>query len=183
MTMNNFRKIAGTIDTRVRQLENSGVNGSELLHRMIGHLPDLQNIWVNTSDRQLATLCEDFPGFYTYASLMEEAAEAERANPVRPAYKDLPQLSDALKAQVAQLLTDAATLERGYQTLIDSRRGKDTSQLNKLNELHRKWLADRKQFTDALKKQGLPKAASDYAEPIFSKMADRIDSLKETASS
>jgi len=49
--------------------------------------------------QQLAALCRDYPGFHTYAELMEEAAEAERQKPARP-YDDLPALPDALKEQL-----------------------------------------------------------------------------------
>jgi hypothetical protein len=55
-----------------------------VIERMVGHLPDLHRIWVGTSDHQLATLCNDFPGFSRYASLMEEAADAERRKASRP---------------------------------------------------------------------------------------------------
>ncbi|MGY4730914.1 hypothetical protein [Burkholderia pyrrocinia] len=60
---------------------------------MATFLPDLERIWVNTADAQLAELCSDYPAFYGYASAMEEAAEADPLNPaVRP--KQLSPLPD-----------------------------------------------------------------------------------------
>jgi len=41
-------------------------------------VPDLHKIWVGTSDQQLMALSNEFPGFYRYALIMEEASEAER---------------------------------------------------------------------------------------------------------
>jgi hypothetical protein len=63
---------------RIQQLTAEGVHGPAMIGRMVGHLPDLQLMRVGTSDNQLAMLCDEFPGFRRYASLMEEAAEAER---------------------------------------------------------------------------------------------------------
>src|SRR5258708_25856494 len=75
-------------------------------------------LWVGTSDHQLATLCNDFPGFFRYASLMEEAADAERRKASRP--YDVPELHDSLKDVMAALLVTAATLERSYQEALDA---------------------------------------------------------------
>lgn len=103
-TMEHFRKIATAIDQRVAQLAATGVSGGELLYRMVGHLPDLHRIWVGASDRQLAVLCHDYPGFYKYASLMEEAAEAQRANPKQSRYKDWQPLQEPLRSKFSKLL-------------------------------------------------------------------------------
>ncbi len=61
-TMEHFCKMAAAIDQRVGQLAVKGVTGGELLNGMVGHLPDLQRIWVGADDRQLAILCQDYPG-------------------------------------------------------------------------------------------------------------------------
>src|SRR5260370_28731393 len=89
------------------------------MERMGGDLRELHRIWVGTSDHQLATLCNDFPGFSRYASLMEEAADAERRKASRP-YDDVPELHDSLKDAMAALLVTAATLERSYQEALDA---------------------------------------------------------------
>ncbi|MFC4523650.1 hypothetical protein [Cupriavidus pinatubonensis] len=44
---------------------------------------------------------------------MEEAAEAERANPTKK-YLETPELNALFKSLLAALLTDAATLKFGY---------------------------------------------------------------------
>jgi hypothetical protein len=178
-TIKEFRRMAAAIDQRVRQLAADGVKGRELLHRMVGHLPDLQKIWVGANDSQLAILCQDYPGFYEYASLMEEAAEAERASPGRAAYKDLPVLDEPLKSQLVKLLTDAAMLERRYQTLIgaDTRNGDAEP-----SQLHRRWLSNRERFFEALKETDLPKSVSEFAVPTLGQMADRISNLEKRVS-
>jgi len=55
-TMEDFRRMAAVMDQRVRQLAANGVTGRELIHRMVGHLPELHQIWVGANDRQLAIL-------------------------------------------------------------------------------------------------------------------------------
>jgi len=178
MSMKDFRRMAAVMDERVRQLTDNGVMGAELIHLMVGHLPDLQRIWTGTNDRQLAILCQDYPGFYRYASLMEEAAEAERANP-REKFRDLPELDDSLKPLLAALLTDAATLERCYQSLIDDRNRPGLRRLtDELQESHRKWLADRKRFISNLEETDVPKIVLEMVNPSLDQLADRIAQLK-----
>jgi hypothetical protein len=67
---------------------------------MTAYVVDLAKIWNGTTDEQLAALCNEYPGFYAYADLMEKAAEVERKKPTRPD-DDLPELPDALKEQLS----------------------------------------------------------------------------------
>ena len=176
-TMQRFRKMAAAMDQRIQQLAAEGVSGPELIHRMAGHMPDLQQIWVGASDDELATLCRDFPGFYQYASLMEEAFEERRRNPKRAAYADLPALSDALQHPLSELLTAAATLERGYQSVISTNRP-GAELLGELNRLHDQWLVDRERFVAALRTASVPQKSLDIARVALGEMADRIAELK-----
>lgn len=180
-TMANFRTMAAAMDQRVRQLAAKGVSGSDLLYQMVGHLPDLQKIWDGTNDHQLATLCEDYPGFYQYASLMEEAAEAERVNPTEAGYKSLPQLDEALKGKLTELLTSAATLERRYQSLSTSK-GASQAEKGELDRLHEIWLLNREDFLQALGKANLPRAVSEFAVPALEQIAERIEKTKKPLS-
>jgi len=97
MAMEDFRRMAAAMDQRVRQLTGEGVAGDDLIHCMAGHIPHLQRVWVGASEQQLAKLCQDYPGFFHYASLMEEAAEAERANPTKK-YLEIPELNAPFKS-------------------------------------------------------------------------------------
>lgn len=177
-TLQDLRRMAAAIDQRASQLMAEGVTGRELIHRMVGHMPDLQRIWVGANDQQLAMLCQDYPGFYQYASLMEEGAEAERANP-REKFRDFPELDDSLKPLLAALLTDAATLERGYQSLIEDRNRPGIRRLtDELHECHRNWLAERERFILALKAADVPKIVLEVVNPAMDEIADRITQLK-----
>src|SRR5260370_23095964 len=79
----------------------------------MGYVPDLHKIWVGTSDQQLMALSNEFPGFYRYALIMEEASEAERNKASLP-YDGMAGFSEEHKQRAAQLLVTAANLERGY---------------------------------------------------------------------
>lgn len=177
--MSNYRRLAQVMDQRVNQLAREGVEGGELIHRMLGHLPDLQKIWEGASDEQLARLCDEYPGFYHYASLMEEAAQAEREKPSRT-YEGLPQLKGELKTALEGLLTEAVALEQSYQNAVD---GVNRSSLDQLNKRRRKWESDRKKLMQQVKDAGLPKAVLDLMEPAFSELADRIEKLEKRANS
>jgi hypothetical protein len=73
---------------------------------------------------------------------MEEGYQGEQAKPHR-SYDGLPVLNDPLKRQLSALLTDAATLERRYQAIVDANPHKSESHIEELDRLHRKWLTDR----------------------------------------
>ena len=114
MSMNELRRLAAKMDQHMQQLSAQGVNDAHaIINRMMGYVPDLHKLWVGTSDDQLIALSNEFPGFYRYALIMEEASEAERTKASRP-YDGLAQSSEHHKQLAAQLLTTAATLERGY---------------------------------------------------------------------
>jgi hypothetical protein len=85
MSMNEFRRLAAEIDQHIQQLSAQGVNDPPaIINRMMGYVPDLHRIWVGASDDQLIALSNEFPGFYRYAFIMEEAFEAERNKASRP---------------------------------------------------------------------------------------------------
>ena len=109
---------------------------------------------------------------------MEEAFEAERAKPGPAKYKNMPVLNEPLKGQLAELLTDAATLERQYQILFDNGH-KDDADMNELSELHQRWLSSRERFIDALKEGNWPESVLELAVPTLGQMADRIANLEK----
>src|SRR5579863_3438913 len=128
----------------------------------MGYVPDLHKIWVGTSDQQLMALSNEFPGFYRYALIMEEASEAERNKASRP-YDGMAGFFEEHKQRAAQLLVTAANLERGYQTF----RGGGNLQVfqphvNELGRLHRQWLSDRDGFKNSLRAQGAEPKALEY---------------------
>ena len=111
MSRNESRQLAARIDQHMQQLAAQGVSETRaLINRMVGYVPDLHTVWVSTSDQQLMALSTEFPGFYRYAFLMEEAFDAERSKASRP-YDRVSEFSEAHKQQAAQLLATAATLE------------------------------------------------------------------------
>ena len=153
--MNEFRRLAAKIDQHMQQLAAQGVSEAHaIINRMMGYGPDLHRIWVGTSDQQLMALSREFPGFYRYARIMEEASEAERRKASRP-YDGMAEFSEQHKQMGAQLLTTAATLERGYQAFRASGSLQDfRPQLDELGRLHRQWLSDLEAFKDSLRAQG-----------------------------
>ena len=90
-----------------QQLSAQGVNdGHAIINRMMGYVPDLHKLWVGTSDDQLIALSNEFPGFYRYALIMEEASEAERNKASRP-YDGMAQCSAPKPQRYAQSLRPA----------------------------------------------------------------------------
>ncbi len=178
MTMNEFRRLAAEIDQHMQQLAAQGVREPhDIINRMMGYVPDLHRIWVGTSDQQLIALTREFPGFYRYAITMEDASEAERKRASRP-YDDMAEFSEQHKQMFAQLLTTAATLERGYQAFRASGNLQVFQpQLDEFGRLHQQWLSDFDTFKDSLYAQGAAPKVLAYVNEAFSRLADRIKQL------
>ena len=178
MSMNEFRQLAANMDQHMQQLSAQGVNDAHaIINRMMGYVPDLHKIWVGTSDDQLIALSSEFPRFYRYALIMEEASEAERSKASRP-YDGMAKLSEQHKLLGAQLLSTAATLERGYQAFLGS--GKlqvFQPQVNEMDKLHRQWLSDLESFKSSLRAQGTEPKALEYVDEAFGRLAERINKL------
>ena len=178
MRVNEFRRQAAKMDQHMQQLAAQGVHDAPaILHRMMGYAPELHRIWVGTTDEQLLALSHEFPGFYRYAHIMEEAFEAERQKAARP-YDDLAPLSEPYQQQGADLLTTAATLERGYQALRGSGHRQGVQhQIREMDTLHQQWLSDLERFKSALRAQGAESRALEYVNEAFGHIAERIKQL------
>ncbi|WP_454743475.1 transposase [Cupriavidus necator] len=178
MSMNEFRRLAAKIDQHMQQLAALGVSDTHaIINRMMGYVPNLHKIWAGTSDQQLMALSHEFPEFYRYALIMEEASEAERNKASRP-YDGMAEFSEEHKQRAAQLLVTGATLERGYQAF----RGSSNLQIfqpqvNELGRLHRQWLSELDSFKSALRAQGAEPRALGYVNEAFGLLADRIKQL------
>jgi hypothetical protein len=180
MSMNEFRRLAMKIDQYMQRLAAEGVNDApSTINRMMGYVPDLHNIWVGTSNDQLMALSKEFPWFYRYALMMEEASQAERDKSSRP-YDGMTELPEQQKQMGAQLLRTAATLESGYQAFLGSGRLKlFQPQIDEMNRLYRQWLGDLERFKSSLRAQGVEDKALEYMNEAFGRLTDRIKNLQD----
>ena len=176
--MNEFRRLGAKIDQHMQQLSALGVGEAHaIINRMMGYVPDLHKIWVGASDQQLMALSNEFPGFYRYALIMEEASETERNKASRP-YDGMAEFPEKHKQQAAQLLVTAATLERGYQAYRGSGNLQVFQlQVNELGRLHRQWLSDLDSFKSSLCEQGAEPKVLEYVNEAFGRLAERIRQL------
>jgi hypothetical protein len=178
MSMPEFRRLAAQMDQHMQQLAAQGLTDAPaIIDRMMGYLPDLHRIWVGTTDAQLMALSNEFPGFYRYASIMEEASEAERNKASRP-YDGLPRFSEQHQQLATRLLTTAATLERGYQARSASANPQGAAPpVEDLDALHRQWLSDLEGFMQSLRAQGADPMVLRYMNDGFSRLVERIRDL------
>ena len=94
---------------------------------------------------------------------MEEAAEAECQKASR-SYDGLQQFSDTHKEMMCDLWTCAATIERGYQSLLESGKQLLGSSISELDILHRRCLADIENFRNSLTKNKIEAMAIEYVD-------------------
>lgn len=194
--MREERRMAAAMDLRVRQLESTGIDDTALIDGMVGYLPDLQRLWTTTSDETLASLCQEYPGFYRYARLMEDAAEAQRKRSASGSNpnSEIQELPESLKRAVSKLLVDAATIERGLQGVLDASHVRGAPggqsepnavwdlrrQVSALATLYRQWTADLAQFTDDIRKSDAPQPSRVLLMTTFERMAESIDRLNKS---
>jgi len=178
MDMNEFRRLATKIDQHMQQLAAEDIaDAPSIINRMMGYGPDLHKIWVSTSDAQLMALSAEFPGFYRYARLMEQASESERNRPSRP-YDDLTPLPEQFQKLGLQLLTTAASIERRYQAFVGSAKLRVFQpQVDAMDKLHQKWLADVEGFKVGLRGLGVEPKSLAYVDDVFGRFAERIEHL------
>ena len=62
MSMSEFRRLATRMDQQMQQLAAEGVSDAHaVINRMMGYVPDLHRIWVNTSDQHEGKLVVELP--------------------------------------------------------------------------------------------------------------------------
>lgn len=175
--MNDFRRLAAKLDQHMQLLSSQGVNDAHaIINRMMGYVPDLHKIWTETSDDQLITLSHEFPGFYRYARIMEDASKAESNKTSRP-YDGMTKFPEQYRQLGVQLLATAATLERGYHAFLGNGLQVFQPQVGELGKLHRQWLSDLESFTNSLRAQGADPKALEYVNEAFGRLAERINKL------
>lgn len=177
--VNETDRRAARIDQRVHQLEAQGITGAALLEHMMGYILDLQQLWSTQSDESLISLCRRYPCLYRYGMQMEEAAEAENKK-ATISYGDLPELPNSVKAKVLQLLTNGATIERGYQTILDAWGQRDMwVETEIMKDLQQQWKTQFAGLDGELRAANVPDKSCVILMRIFEPMAQRIDLLFE----
>ena len=93
-------------------------------------------------------------------------------------YDGMAQFSEHHKQLAAQLLTTAATLERGYQAFRGSGNLQISQpQVNEMGKLHRQWLSDLESFKNSLRTLGTEPKTLEYVNEAFGRLAERIKKL------
>ncbi len=181
-TVNKEHEIAVAIDLRVRQLEEKGVSDAGLMEQMVGHILDLQWLWSTLSDEKLIYYCREYPGLYRYGTLMEEAAIAE-SKKAKTSYGHLPEFPDSIKAIVSQLLTDGATLEREFQSILDGQAQQRDMwlEIEVMAGCHEHWVSRFAGLTDELRDANVPQESVEIMKQVFEPMAQRINHLHSRA--
>lgn len=167
-------RIAAAIDQRVRQLEANGIRGAALLAHMAAYTPELQRLWNTTSNELLVSLCQTYPGLYRYGELFEQAwlKDAGRT-------KSGQELPDSIKPTVLRLLSDGATLEREFQTILDARPQRDLwVKAELLEHTWQQWTTLLAQLPALLLEADVPEVSRETMRAIFEPMALRIENLR-----
>ena len=90
----------------------------------------------------------------------------------------LSQLPEQQKQMGAQLLTTAATLERGFQAFLGSGNLQVfQSQIKELEKLHQQWISDLASYKNSLRAARAEPMTIECVEEAFGRLAERIKKL------
>ncbi len=76
-------QLAQTIDRFVNAIEQAGGGDTELMQKSFMHLATFKALMDTSSQDQLDTLCETYPGFYRFAKLIETIAQGIRDGTIK----------------------------------------------------------------------------------------------------
>jgi len=145
---------------------------------MMGYTHELHQIWTGTTDKELMALIQEYPGFYRYALIMETASEQENQRSSR-SYDGMPEFSAAHKHTMEQILTTAATLERGYLAYQGNALSVFDEQIIRLGQSFRLWQECVEDFRKVLNaNENVTPMQRDYAHARLTRIADRLMDLQ-----
>jgi hypothetical protein len=145
---------------------------------MMGYTHELHQIWTGTTDKELMALTQEYPGFYRYALIMETASEQENQRSSR-SYDGMPEFSAAHKHTMEQILTTAATLERGYLAYQGNALSVFDEQIIRLGQSFRLWQECVEDFRKVLNaNENVTPMQRDYAHARLTRIADRLMDLQ-----
>ncbi len=179
MTMADFRRMAAKMDQHMLQLDAQGVTEPQrVINRMMGYTPELHQIWTGTTDKELMALTQEYPGFYRYALIMETAFEQENQRSSR-SYDEMPEFSATHKHTMEQILTTAATLERGYLAYQGNTLSVFDEQIIRLRQSFELWQECVENFRKVLNADEIvPPMQRDYVHAGLTQIADRLIDLQ-----
>ena len=179
MTMADFRRMAAKMDQHMQQLDAQGVTEPhQVINRMMGYTPELHQIWTGTTDKELIALTQEYPGFYRYALIMETAFEQESQRSSR-SYDGMPEFSAAHKHTMEQILTTAATLERGYLAYQGNALSVFDEQIIRLGQSFKLWQECVEDFRKGLNAdENVTPMQRDYVHAGLTRISDRLIDLQ-----
>lgn len=129
------RKIAASIDARMKQLDALQLQEAEILPAMAEHMGDFHRLLTNSTSTVVDALCEEFAGFYRFAKIAESVATGLASGKIEvPGGNrvfDENRVASAINQHVLQLeakgITGNALLEHMVGHILDLQRLWSTS--------------------------------------------------------
>ena len=109
--MTQYRELAKKIDSHFAILTREGItNRHHIFNRMTAFLPELHDLWINTTDHELAELLSNYPSFESFCQIVEELSIAEQ-NKTSREYDGLEKFNPEQKQIALKILGDLAQLD------------------------------------------------------------------------
>ncbi|UUA75231.1 hypothetical protein [Cellvibrio sp. QJXJ] len=154
-----YSALADRISAQYARLIKEGVNDpQQIFNQMVSFLPELHELWTNTSDYELASLSNKYPDFMNFCKIVEQLSVVQNRRNFRD-YDEEQKIPEEQRTLIAKSLGD---ISRIHETLLEMKQNTDKCSESKLCELKSdldSWKVKANEIKDQLKQSG----ASEYA--------------------
>lgn len=156
------------VDHKMEHLFFNGIrNPDEILHHMIGYLPEMHELWKGTTDEQLMYLSTKYPYFKEFALILERGFQVERNKGGRP-YDEFDKFTEEQGTTVKNLIQQATDIDESI-----SRGGERSIKA----DIWRDWQTEFNDFTRRLAKDGVDPRVIEAVEAFFQPVAARVNGM------
>lgn len=154
-----YSALADRISAQYVRLIKEGVNDpQQIFNRMVSFLPELHELWTNTSNYELASLSNKYPDFMNFCKIVEQLSVVQNRKDFRD-YDQEQKFTEEQKTLISKSLGD---ISRIHETLLEMKQNIHEFSESKLSELKsdfESWKVRVNEIKDQLKQSG----ASEYA--------------------
>lgn len=170
----NFNKLARKINKQVELLQSEGcTEDHEVFNRMAAFLPEIGQLWNETSDRELLSLMNSYPYFKKYCLVVETLYEKEQMKEHR-VYDGLSQFNQEDSIISKAIFADASQLESELAECISTSVVINIEDRERLKRDVASWVKRKQDFLDSLREGGNLEH-EDIMNQIFVPIEERLE--------
>lgn len=175
-----FSNLAERIHNQYLRLADEGVSDPhQIFNQMMPFMPELHELWTNTTDYELAALSTKYPSFMKFCLIVEELTAMEAAKKTRD-YDGQQKFSEQQKASMQEILVAAAHIQ---EELLKLKQQSDKTDLPTLDDYKNSldaWMSRATLFKNQLSRGEASEYTIKTVDAVISENYTRTKSLLDT---